>query len=130
AAVKDALAKTTLGHYAINAASSQPDILASVQIGYTLLDLMGLLALFLGAFLIFNTFRTVVLERRHDMAMLRAIGATRAQLTQLILIESLFQGLVGTVLGLVLGYVMAAGLANGMNKLIAQYMPSLHLAPT
>ena len=37
--------------------------------------------LFLGAFLIFNTFRTVVIERRHDIAMLRAVGATRRQIT-------------------------------------------------
>lgn len=131
AAVKDALAKTTLGRaYAINAANSQPDLLASVQIGYALLDLMGLLALFLGAFLIFNTFRTVVLERRHDLAMLRAIGATRVQLTQMILIESLLQGLIGTVLGLVLGYGLAAALANAMNKIIVTYFPSLHLSPT
>ena len=83
-------------------------------------DLMGLLALFLGAFLIFNTFRTIVLERRHDLSMLRAIGATRAQLTQMILIESVLQGLVGTLLGLLLGYLMALGLANTMNNIPAR----------
>src|SRR5258708_907774 len=69
-AVKDALAKTTLGHYAFNTANTQSDILASMQIAYTILALLGVLALFLGAFLIFNTFRTIVLERRHDLSML------------------------------------------------------------
>jgi putative ABC transport system permease protein len=127
ASVKDALAKTTLGHYAFNSTNNQPDIFASMQAGYAILDLMGLLALFLGAFLIFNTFRTIVLERRHDLAMLRAIGATRGQLTQMILIESLLQGLVGTLIGLALGYLMALGLANAMNNIIGQFLPGLHM---
>src|SRR5258708_37978739 len=89
---------------------------------------MGLLALFLGAFLIFNTFRTIVLERRHDLSMLRAIGATRAQLTQMVRIESFIQGLVGTLLGLLLGYLMAVCLANAMNNIIVQYLPTLHMS--
>jgi putative ABC transport system permease protein len=127
AAVKDVLAKTTLGHYVVNSTTGTPDILASLQIGYTMLDVMAFLALFLGAFLIFNTFRTVVLERRHDLAMLRAIGATRAQLMEMILIESLLQGLIGTLIGLVFGFLLAAGLASAMNQIVAQYMPGLHL---
>ena len=61
----------------------------------TVLDLLGVMALILGAFLIFNTFRTVVVERQHDLAMLRAIGATRRQIMQMIVIESLIQGMVG-----------------------------------
>jgi putative ABC transport system permease protein len=127
-AVKDALGKTTLGHaYAINASGGVPDTLASIQLGYLMIDLMGFLALFLGAFLIFNTFRTVVLERRHDLAMLRAIGATRGQVTQMLLIESLIQGVIGTVIGLGLGYLMAVSLSNAMNNIIAKFFPSLHL---
>jgi putative ABC transport system permease protein len=130
AAVKDALSKNTSLHYAINAANSQPDVFASMTLGYAILDLMGILALFLGAFLIFNTFRTVVLERRRDLSMLRAIGATRGQLAQMILIESLVQGLAGTLLGLLLGYLMAAALAAAMTRLMAQYLPSLSLTLT
>ncbi len=131
AAIKAALTKTILGRgYAFNSDTNPPDIFASAQIGYAILNLMGVLALFLGAFLIFNTFRTVVLERRHDLAMLRAIGATRGQLTQMILIESLIQGTVGTLLGLVLGYLLATGLSQALGSFMAQYVPGIHMNVT
>ena len=65
--------------------------MAQREVGYAMMYAVGLLALFIGAFLIFNTFRTVVVERRHDLAMLRAIGASRRQITMLILVESLYK---------------------------------------
>jgi putative ABC transport system permease protein len=71
---------------------------SAAQIGTVIFNLFGMIALFMGGFLIFNTFRTVVVERRHDLAMLRAIGATRRQITQLILIESVLQGVLGTLM--------------------------------
>ncbi len=49
----------------------------------------------MGAFIIFNTFRTIVAERRHDIGMLRAIGASRGTIIGLILSEGLVQGVVG-----------------------------------
>src|SRR5690606_26173237 len=85
-------------------------VMASAAVGYAVFNLLGLIALFLGAFLIFNTFRTIVVERRRDLGMLRAIGATRRQITTLILVESAIQGVIGTILGLVLGYLMAMGM--------------------
>ena len=63
-------------------------------------NLLGFLTLFMGAFIIFNTFRTIVAERRHDIGMLRAIGASRGTIIGLILSEGLVQGVVGTALGL------------------------------
>jgi len=103
----------TLGDgFQLNAPAGSSSILGALEIGLALFNLLGLLALFLGAFLIFNTFRTVVIERRHDIAMLRAIGATQRQITQMIVIESLVQGVVGTIIGLVFGFLMAwAGVA-------------------
>lgn len=96
--------------------------LAAMEVGFAIFDLMGVLALFLGAFLIFNTFRTVVIERRRDIAMLRAVGATRRQITQMIVIESLLQGLVGTFIGLVLGYLFAAGVTAAVSQYWATYL--------
>jgi len=87
--------------------NAQSDAFATMEIAVAALNMFGMIALFLGGFLIFNTFRTVVLERRHDLGMLRAIGATRRQIMQLILIESLLQGIIGTAIGLVAGYVLA-----------------------
>ncbi|MBX3084660.1 MAG: FtsX-like permease family protein [Anaerolineae bacterium] len=113
--------------YILSAPTASLDIYSALQMGYAMFNLMGLLALFLGAFLIFNTFRTVVLERRHDFAMLRAIGATRSQLTQIILIESLLQGLIGTVIGILVGYLLAQGVNAGVGSMIDKYIRNFHL---
>ncbi|WP_119070480.1 ABC transporter permease [Aggregatilinea lenta] len=91
--------------------------LPSIDVGFAMMSLFAALALFLGAFLIFNTFRTVVLERRRDLGMLRAIGATRQQITQTILVEGLIQGILGTLIGMVLGYLLAAALLSGIQSL-------------
>lgn len=92
--------------------------LPSVDVGFAMMDLFAALALFLGAFLIFNTFRTVVLERRRDLGMLRAIGASRRQITQAIVIEGVIQGIGGTLIGLLLGFGMAVGLLAGMKSFV------------
>jgi putative ABC transport system permease protein len=125
-----AAVQTAVGDgFALNADNDQSDILGALQVGFGIFNLMGALALFLGAFLIFNTFRAVILERRHDLAMLRAIGATRIQITQMIVIESLVQGAIGTLIGMVLGYTMAMLIGLGAEGYIAQYMPGLKFTP-
>jgi putative ABC transport system permease protein len=78
---------------------------------------IGLMALLAGAFIIYNTFRTGVAERRHDLATLRAVGATRRTILGVTLAESLTQGLVGTAAGLVAGYGLAAGALGAMGAL-------------
>ncbi len=97
-------------------------MLAALQTGFAIFNLLGLLALFLGAFLIFNTFRTVVIERRHDIAMLRAIGATQRQITTMILIESFVQGVIGALIGLVLGFLLALGGISLVNQFWTNYL--------
>lgn len=108
--------------YQLAAASEATSTFAAMQVGFAMFDLFGLLALFLGAFLIFNTFRTVVIERRHDIGMLRAVGATRRQITTMIVIESLAQGGLGTLIGLALGYAMAAGMVSFMSQFWEEYL--------
>jgi putative ABC transport system permease protein len=108
--------------YVLNAGSNASDVLAAAKISFAMFDLFGALALFLGAFLIFNTFRTVVIERRHDLAMLRAIGATRRQITLMILLESLMQGVLGMFIGLIVGFGLAGGLAIIMNSVFSKYL--------
>ncbi|PKN93912.1 MAG: hypothetical protein CVU44_08845 [Chloroflexi bacterium HGW-Chloroflexi-6] len=85
------------------------ELFATMELGQIALSIFGALALFMGGFIIFNTFRTVVTERRRDIGMLRALGATRRTILGMILAEGLIQGLLGSGLGLVLGYLMAAG---------------------
>ncbi len=113
--------KDTLGDRYLYDTTTESD-LAFAEVASMGLNLFGLIALFMGGFLIFNTFRTVVIERRHDLAMMRAIGATRRQITQLILIESVLQGLIGTILGLALGYVFTLTAMNTFQKVLGEVM--------
>lgn len=67
-------------------------------------------SLFVGMFIIYNTFSIVVAQRKKDMAMLRAIGASRRQLLTSVLVESVAVGLVASAIGLAGGVVMSMGL--------------------
>ncbi len=73
--------------------------------------LIAAIALFAGAFLIFNTLSMTVVERVRELGLLRAAGATRGQLTSFILVQALAMGAAGAVVGVVLGAVLAAAMA-------------------
>jgi putative ABC transport system permease protein len=98
------------------------ELLASLQMGEIAFALFGVMALAIGAFIILNTFRTVVVERRHDLGMLRAIGASRRAVVGLVLAESLLQGIFGTALGLVGGYGLAWLLLLMVRPTMQQYL--------
>jgi putative ABC transport system permease protein len=73
--------------------------------------LIAAIALFAGAFLIFNTLSMTVVERVRELGLLRAAGATRGQLTSFILVQALVIGALGAAIGVVLGAVLAAAMA-------------------
>ncbi|MEY9846427.1 putative ABC transport system permease protein [Streptacidiphilus sp. BW17] len=73
-------------------------------------------ALFVGVFLIANTFTMLVAQRTRELALLRAVGASRRQVTRSVLIEAVLVG----VLSSVAGYLVGLGLAIGMRGLIAK----------
>jgi putative ABC transport system permease protein len=115
--------ETALGKdYTLGALSSGTEIFASIKTGQAAFNLFGFLALFMGGFIIFNTFRTIVAERRHDIGMLRAVGASRRTIIGLILTEGVLQGAVGTLLGIALGYLMGAGLLVLMAPILTQFL--------
>ncbi len=95
-------------NYQVGALSAGSDMFASIKMGQQAMNMFGILALFMGGFIIFNTFRTVVAERRRDIGMLRALGAKRSTITGMILIEGIMQGVIGSGIGLVLGYLLGA----------------------
>ena len=72
------------------------------------LNVLALVALFAGAFLVFSTQALSVLRRRPQFALLRTLGVTRRQLLTQVLIEGSMLGVTGAVLGIALGYAMAA----------------------
>ncbi|HZD60650.1 MAG TPA: FtsX-like permease family protein [Anaerolineae bacterium] len=96
------------------------ELLASMKLGDFLFNMFGVLALAMGGFIIFNTFRTIVAERRRDIAMLRALGASRGTVLGLILAESLLQGVIGTAIGMAAGYAMVAGILVAMGPLFEE----------
>lgn len=72
------------------------------------LDVLALVALFTGAFLVFTTQILAILRRRTQLAMLRVIGVTRPALTWMLLAEGALIGVLGATLGIALGYVLAS----------------------
>jgi putative ABC transport system permease protein len=90
----------------INALETGTELFAGIEVANSAFFIFGVLALAMGAFVIYNTFRTVVVERRHDIGMLRALGASRTTIRGLFLIETLIQGIGGSVLGIIGGYIL------------------------
>ena len=76
----------------------------------TVLMVFALIALFVGSFLIFNTFTIVVAQRMRELALLRAVGASRAQVTASVLGEACVIGIVASAGGLVVGLGLAGAL--------------------
>ncbi|MDX3238005.1 FtsX-like permease family protein [Streptomyces sp. ME03-5709C] len=73
----------------------------------TLLSFAGI-ALFVGVFIIANTFTMLVAQRTKELALLRAVGASRRQVTRSVLVEALVVGAVAGVTGFLLGIGIAA----------------------
>jgi putative ABC transport system permease protein len=71
-------------------------------------------ALFVGGFLILNSFNMTVLQRMRELGMLRTLGASRRMATMSVLTEALVLGIVGTAFGLALGLLLASGLISLM----------------
>jgi putative ABC transport system permease protein len=100
---------------------SSPDDLATSIRGSTVdfqatTALIAALALFGGAFLIFNTLSMTVAERAREVGLLRAAGATRQQVNGLVLTQALAIGVAGSVLGVLLGTGLAALVAWSLRQ--------------
>lgn len=76
----------------------------------TALLMFAAVALLVGSFLIFNTFSILVAQRTRELGVLRAMGASRAQVTGSVLAEALVVGVAASVVGVVLGLAAAKGL--------------------
>jgi putative ABC transport system permease protein len=92
-------------------------MLQNYQIG---LNFMSGIALFVGAFLIYNAVAMTVVERTREFGMLRTIGMTRGQVIRLILLEAGVLGGLGSLMGLALGMLLARGLTQLMSNLLNQ----------
>jgi putative ABC transport system permease protein len=94
---------------------SADDINQALSFFTTALLAFAGIALFVGAFLIFNTFSIIVAQRTRELALLRCLGASRRQVLGSVLLESGIVGLVASLAGLGLGVVLAIGLRALLN---------------
>jgi putative ABC transport system permease protein len=106
--VQEVLPKGVEAITATDAADEQADqIRQGLQFLETALLVFAFVALFVGAFVIFNTFNIVVTQRTRELGLLRALGASRRQVFGAVLLESAVVGLIGSALGLLVGIGLA-----------------------
>lgn len=100
-------------------ASRQAATVVQSGIGFisTFLLIFAGVAVLVGAFLVLNTFAIVVAQRGRELALFRALGASRRQTTTAILLESVLIGLIGSGLGVLLGIALAWGIRAGVTAL-------------
>ena len=91
------------------------DINKATGIFQKVLLAFGIIALFVGAFVIANTLSITIAQRVREFATLRTIGGSRRQVLRTVMLEALVVGLMASLLGLFLGL----GIAKGLNALFA-----------
>ena len=91
-------------------------MLAAFQLNLTALSLVSMVV---GMFLIYNSLSSAVVRRRHEIGILRANGATKAEVMSLFLGEGLACGIMGTLLGIVLAGPLAAVLAAPVGETVS-----------
>lgn len=91
-------------------AESQSDFRSSLGFFNTFMTTFAAIALFVGSFIIYNTFSIIVAHRSRETALLRALGASRRQVLGSILFEALVVGLIASISGVVAGFGMAHAL--------------------
>jgi putative ABC transport system permease protein len=97
--------KAVAGDKAAEQAASQ--LLKAIRFITIFLLVFAGIALVVGSFLIINTFSILVAQRSRELALLRALGASRRQVSRSVLFEAFVVGLVGSTLGVGLGVLLA-----------------------
>ncbi len=84
------------------------------------INMTSLFALLIGMFIIYNAFAIAVTQRRAEIGILRALGATRRQIRTLFLAEGLIAGLVGSAAGVMFGSLLSRGIAAYISTLLGE----------
>lgn len=127
AALPDDLEVSTAEDKAAAQSQSIKDQLSFLTI---FLLVFGFIAVFVAAFIIFNTFNITVAQRARQMALMRAIGASGGQVTRMVVIEAVVVGVLASLIGLGVGFLVALGV-NSLFGLFGASLPTTtyQLAP-
>ena len=93
------------------------DVESQLQAFNAILYFFAAMALFVGGFLIFNSFNMSVFQRTREIGMLRTLGASRGKIAASVLTEAVVLGVIGAVVGLALGVGLALVLIELMRSL-------------
>jgi putative ABC transport system permease protein len=115
AALRARVAKVLPPHYealtgAQLAAADSGDIKDALSFFSIFLLVFAVISIFVGSFIIFNTFSMLVAQRSRELALLRALGASRGQVNRAVIAEAFVVGVLGSTLGLGLGVLLSLGL--------------------
>jgi putative ABC transport system permease protein len=109
------------GTHAVTGQQKADDLMSQFDTIFNYINIFAivfaLVALFVGAYIIVNTFRIIVTQRTREFGLLRAIGATGSQVRTTILLEAVIVGIVATTVGIGIGYLFALG-ATALVKLL------------
>ena len=97
------------------AAKTSADIKQALSFFNIALLVFAAISLFVGAFIIFNTFQILVTQRMRELALLRALGASPSQVRRSVIVEAVLVGVFASVLGLAAGFLIAVGLKALLN---------------
>jgi putative ABC transport system permease protein len=92
----------------------------------TFLLVFGFIAVFVGSFLIFNTFSITVAQRVSEFGMLRTLGASRRQILTTVIVEAVAIGLLGALLGIAGGFLIATAI-NSLFEAFGIDLPTTNL---
>lgn len=117
--VRDRLQRVLPDYKVLDGPQVRADLKAQVGnalkfVNYFLLA-FGAIALLVGTFIIYNTFSMIVAQRLRELALLRAVGASRGQVGWSVVAEAAIIGLIGSALGLACGIGLAFGLSALLN---------------
>lgn len=108
-----------MGAEAITGEEAAAQDAAGVQEGFAffrqILTVFGAIALLVGTFIISNTFSILVAQRTRELALLRAIGASRRQVLGSVVLEAGVVGLLAAILGLLGGVALAVAVTAGLS---------------
>ncbi len=119
AALPATLTVRTGAQEAANQTAELEELLTPVR---TFLLIFAYVALFVGAFIIFNTFSITVAQRTREFGLLRTLGASRGQIMRAVVEEGLLLGVVGAAIGLLGGIALAPAL-DGLFKAFGADLP-------